>query len=91
MTQEQAKQLLPIIQAFAEGKQIQYKVIDDQWRDLHDTRFELNVTDYRIKPEPREFWIEILENSVLYKANAKSPHHKTYENSEVIHVREILD
>ena len=33
MTREQAKELLLIIQAFAEGKTIQVKIIDDEWKD----------------------------------------------------------
>ena len=54
MTRERAKELLPIIQAYAEGKKLQYKVVGyDDWHDVDDedginegTRYE-----YRIKPE----------------------------------------
>ena len=55
MTREQAKELMPIIQAFAEGKHIQWRNhckiwIDVDERDGLNTEFPLSV--YRIKPEP---------------------------------------
>ena len=52
MTREQAKELLPIIQAFAEGKTIQYLDKIDGWRDYNDPSFCGNLK-YRIKPEPK--------------------------------------
>jgi hypothetical protein len=53
MTRERAKELLPIIQAFIEGKTIQYKR-KDVWEDCFyqtDICFEHSSTNYRIKPE----------------------------------------
>ena len=39
MTREEAKELLPIIQAFAEGKDIQIRnITDDGWDDINDDR-----------------------------------------------------
>ena len=54
MNREQAKELLPIIQAFAEGKAIQSKYIDgsNTWWDDNDISFGDGV-EYRIKPEPK--------------------------------------
>ena len=52
MTREQAKRLLPIIQAFAEGKTIQQTDGYD-WYDLDDPDFMANSISYRIKPEPK--------------------------------------
>ena len=54
MTIEEAKELLPIIQAFAEGKTIQFKTKDRPWFDLLDNNLEMReVFKYRIKPEPK--------------------------------------
>ena len=54
MTREEAKKLLPIIQAFAEGKTIQFKTKDRPWFDLLDNNLEMReVFKYRIKPEPK--------------------------------------
>ena len=51
MTREQAKELLPIIQAFADGKTIQVWY-NDTWQDEEYPSFgELSL--FRIKPEPK--------------------------------------
>ena len=56
MTREQAKELLPIIQAFAEGKIIQYKNFLDEWTDIEENEglsFICPPSDYRIKPQQK--------------------------------------
>lgn len=65
MTREEAKELLPIIQAFAEGKTI-------EWKDLvvESPHFDCKPSCYRIKPEPKyrpfktkeECWNEMLKH-----------------------------
>ena len=71
MTREEAKEYLPIMQAFAEGKQIQY--LDDHgfWNDIKTcVSFDYNISCYRIKPEDtyrpfetkEECWNEMLKH-----------------------------
>ena len=69
MTREEAKQLLPIIQAFADGKNIQ--LLDEcEWHDVYETVFYGNTDKYRIKPEPKyrpfktkeECWEEMMKH-----------------------------
>ena len=53
MTREEVKVLLPIIQAFAEGKAIESRCIKGDkslWYDDEDPSFD-NDLEYRIKPE----------------------------------------
>ena len=53
MTREEAKQLLPIIQAFAEGKAIESRCIKGDkslWYDDEDPSFD-NDLEYRLKTE----------------------------------------
>ena len=52
MNREQAKKLLPIIQAFAEGKTVQYK-IEKEWIQTNVPSFNPYLWEYRIKPEPK--------------------------------------
>lgn len=54
MNRQQAKGLLPIIQAFAEGKTIQSRFINgsNTWWDDNNLSFGDGVL-YRIKPEPK--------------------------------------
>ena len=55
MTREEAKELMPIIQAFAEGKEIESRCIKGDkslWYDDEDPSFD-NDLEYRIKSEPK--------------------------------------
>lgn len=54
MDRNQAKQLLPIIEAFSKGKQMQF--LFDVWKDVDEIEireFLENPELYRIKPEPK--------------------------------------
>ena len=51
MTREEAKELLPIMQAYAEGKTIQF-LNGGKWYDVYETDFHQSPDIYRIKPEP---------------------------------------
>lgn len=54
MNRQQAKELLPIIQAFAEGKTIQYYYRGENWVDVKPNEsvdFSDDVSKYRIKPK----------------------------------------
>ena len=70
MNQNQAKELLPIIKAFSEGKVIQMKTVDKGWQDIFFASFDSNPEDYRIKPESKyrpfanaeECWQEMLKH-----------------------------
>ena len=55
MTRKEAKEMLPIIQAYAEGKAIQIKKEGD-WLEVGkntEVYFSESPSDYRIKPEPK--------------------------------------
>ena len=73
MTREQAKEILPIIQAFAEGKKIQYRNHSDEWIDIKENEglsFICHPSYYRIKPQQKyrpfknqeECWEEMLKH-----------------------------
>ena len=56
MTREEAKKLLPFIQAFSEGKTIQSRCFTEEmplWWDDNDPTFNVDDFDYRIKPESK--------------------------------------
>lgn len=70
MTREEAKKLLPIIQAYADGKTIQYRNAECEWEDVsieENLSFTDNPSEYRIKSEPKyrpfktkeECWVEM--------------------------------
>ena len=71
MTREEAKELLPIIQAWAEGKSIQCQTDSKSWSDITKDLYPCNHPSlYRIKPEPKyrpfktqeECWNEIMKH-----------------------------
>ncbi len=54
MTRDEAKQLYPIIQAFADGKTIEhYDPFEKEWVVVEYPAFGGDVIDYRIKAEPK--------------------------------------
>ena len=73
MTREEAKELLPIIQAFAEGKTIEVLHHNGGWTESDKVYFNLPPNHYRIKPVPKyrpfksqeECWEEMLKHQPL--------------------------
>lgn len=71
MNRKEAAELLPIIKAFSEGKEIEglYKGIKSPWFKIKDMHFN-EVIIFRIKPEPKyrpfenakECWAEMLKH-----------------------------
>jgi hypothetical protein len=53
MTPAHAKELLPLITAYAEGKTIQFYDELKGWEDKPDLYFSEPAKNYRIKPEPK--------------------------------------
>lgn len=59
MNKDTAKDYLPLVQALAEGKTIQYKLEDGEWADVPQPIFNEEVSSYRIKPEPKKQWYRV--------------------------------
>lgn len=53
MTREEAKEILPIIKAYSEGKTIQLQKEDCSWIVLNKPNFTSAPIRYRIKPESK--------------------------------------
>ena len=91
MTREEAKELLPIIQAFAEGKTIEYREYGGEWKEAHTPTWSSRIF-YRIKPEPKyrpfknvkECWDEMQKHQpVGWLKSKKSPQfYSSYEIGE---------
>ena len=71
MTREEAKELLPVIKAWSEGKTLQHYSEENGWIDwLNFINFNEPPSTYRIKPEPKyrpfksqeECWNEMLKH-----------------------------
>ncbi len=64
MTPQRAKELLPIIQAYAEGKEIQCRIsTKHEWVPARNPGW-FDCYEYRIKPEKKKGWINIYHKPV---------------------------
>ena len=93
MDRNQAKEFYPILQAFAEGKVIEFKTkpgtistsIPNEWTEMEEIRFCSNV-EYRIKPEPKyrpfkdaeECWQEMLKHQPFGWIKGKEDEYHTF-------------
>jgi hypothetical protein len=82
MTREQAQKNAAAIKAFGEGKHVQIKLMDGTWRDTEEPFFESG--EFRVKPEPREFWVPS-----VWAFYSKKAAIDCYPQSTPIHVREV--
>lgn len=96
MNRERAKELLPAFTAFVEGETIQCRARDsnDAWVCLDDDDNRpawIESCEYRVKPEPREFWLYFNppNKKGLDKICTEFPTHGFDRN--YIHVREVLN
>ena len=90
MERKNTKELLPVITAFAEGKEIQFFHCG-VWSDLLSPKFDKEAFLYRIKPEPKyrpfksveECWGEMQKHQPFGWLKSKtSLQLNTYEISE---------
>lgn len=100
MTREQVKAALPILQAFAEGKTIQFRDTSENWSDFGKAEpidgyvFYNYPERYRVKPEPLEFWMNVYENGSFGNAfrseTGASDARNPLSNGRTIKFREVL-
>ena len=86
MDRNQAKELLPIIQAYAEGKVIQINQPIIGWKDNNEPLFNCDTSSYRIKPEQKyrpfkdakECWQEMQKHQPFGWVKMKGTESKYY-------------
>ena len=69
MTREETRDLIAVMQAYVDGKQIQWKHISGMWMDTTEPLWD-NTTSYRVKPKTKyrpfkntdECWQEMLKH-----------------------------
>ena len=98
MSIERSKQLAalaPIIAAHAAGKVIQFRSITtSQWYDKPDPDWTARPEHYRVKPEPREWWINVYPTShggsAAHLSRAIAVKFSDPSRVECVHVKEVL-
>lgn len=88
MNAQNALEYLPLIHALANGRTIQENHFE-RWCDMRNPSFNMDVSFYRIKPEPRTF--EIVRSKRCGSIYSKAGWDGSYpDNWERITVQEVL-
>lgn len=93
MNKDNAKEFLPLVQALADGKTIQFNIRgkgqEPDWEDLTNPHFPGDPDHYRVKPEPLEFdcWVASGQKDILVTENDMLQYGNKWRK---IRVREIL-
>lgn len=72
MTRKEVKEMLPVLQAYADGKEIEC-LVNGKYQRVLEICNGMNSKDYRIKPEPKyhpfanaeECWTEMLKHQTF--------------------------
>lgn len=98
MNRQQAKELLPIIQAFAEGKEIEYRKLGYKcWMDVTKPTFNIKLFEYRIKSETKyrpfenkeECWQEMQKHQPFGWIKGKEGEHHSLITSIIADEEEV--
>lgn len=94
MNESNAKDYLPLVQALAGGR-LQKLSATGHWDDCPDCIFDSPPTYFRIKPEPREWWVTICPPAIYsiesWHTSKQSAEAFIYgKQLEIVRVREVL-
>lgn len=82
MNKDNAAEYLPLVQALAEGKTIQF-FTDGKWCDSPSCQFAYGVDRYRIKPEPGKVYVMWTKGNTGWKVhNVYSTDRQAQESRE---------
>lgn len=87
MNRNRARELLPIIQAFADGEEIEFQLSDRSWCSATTPTFNADH-EFRIKLKPREFWIADVNDE--FRKVLRMGQKDLSAGHQYIHVKEIL-
>ena len=87
MNKENAHEYMPLVQALADGKTIQENYFK-RWCDTRNPNFNMDVSFYRIKPEPRMFEMWLTPEGAMYSIEELAE--RRIEGWELITVQEVV-
>ena len=98
MNRSEAKDLLSIIQAFVEGRKIEYRELgEEHWSETSTPTFDIESNEYRIKPEPKyrpfkdkeECWQEMQKHQPFGWIKGKEGEHHSLITSIIADEEEV--
>ncbi len=92
MTRERAAQLLPVIQAWANGEEIEVLMPGAEWRSAEMTMISIisDAAQWRVKPKLFEGWYVPGRDS-MFNTRQEAERNIDAGCREIIHVREICE
>lgn len=96
MNASNAKDYLPLVQALADGRVIQHSPTGASpwWDDAEDLDFTDSPSNYRIKPEPKEIWMNRYPNGVEsgpYDSEQEAHRLRANDTSIPVRYREVIE
>lgn len=93
MNKDNAKDYLPLVQALVDGKTIQWRDSNGQWKDSEHLSCFWDAKEYRIKPEPREIWVNHYKDGAISGPFYTEHDAKTYKMTGAVAIkyREVLE
>jgi len=89
MNKDNAKEFLPLVQALADGKTIQYNT-NEEWNDIGEIEFTIfdKPEDFRVKPEPRIWKVRFFKDGNIISTSSID---SLMEETQYITVQEVLE
>lgn len=94
MNKDNAKDYLPLVQALAEGKTIQMLEGHGYWVDMVEISTEIPASLYRIKPEPREIWMNYYPNGAfgqVHDSEVEAYEARSNDTAKQVRYREVIE
>lgn len=95
MNASNAKDYLPLVQALAEGRAIQHQKTDGTWIDDVEFSFDWPAHRYRVKPEPKEYWLNRYasgwDSRIRYESKDDAAANCCENNSVQVRFREVIE
>lgn len=94
MNANNAKDYLPLVQALADGKVIQWLDRIRGWTDSIELSDSWPASDYRIKPEPKEIWLNVYPNDVscgMYASRDEAYRRRADDTAIQVRYREVIE
>ena len=87
-------EMIAVLQAFERGEVIEYRPKNSQRWGSAEPIWNFSQFDYRVKPKPREWWLNVYKTSVCShgsRAEADREQDNVARRIDCVHVREVLD
>jgi hypothetical protein len=92
MTNENAKDYLPFVQALVEGKKILVQTGPERWEMIENPKFNRPPKYYKIAKEPRRFWVNVYNDGSrnFSTSKEKADYYKNEDCIEIIETIEVI-